>query len=124
MAVLNRNRKFRKALMRLCNMFSVRYAKHLEKTQNRSLKKDDCGLLVQSSSVEGLEENFSNVDGCTQETGLEEKPWYDIDDKSIKTALDEVIWYKRMAKLEAINGVGSSNVMPPTFSFSFIYLTC
>ncbi|KAF3946402.1 hypothetical protein CMV_027325, partial [Castanea mollissima] len=109
MALLNRNRIFRKAVMRLCNFLGVRYAKHLEKTQNRSLKKDACGMLVQSLSVEGLERNFSNVDEHTQETGLEEKPWYDFDDESLKADLDEVMWYKRMGKLEASRRVESAN---------------
>lgn len=108
MALLNSNRKFRKALMRLCNMLTERYAKHLEKAQNSSLNKDDCRLLVRSSLVEGLNRNFSNGEEHIQEMGLEEKPWYDIDDKSIKTALDEVIWYKRMAKLETSKKVGSA----------------
>lgn len=89
-------------------MLSERYAKHLEKAQNRSLNKDDCRLLVRSSLVEGLNRNFSN-DEHIQEMGLEEKPWDDIDDKSIKTALDEVIRYKRMAKLEMSKRVGSAH---------------
>lgn len=124
MALLNRNRIFRKAVMRLCNVLGARYAKHLEKTQNKSLKKDACGMLVQSLSVEGLERNISNVDEHTQETGLEEKPWYDFDDESLKADLDEVMWYKRMGKLEASRRVEFANVMLPKFYFSFIYLTC
>ena len=111
MALLNRNRIFRKAVMRLCNVLGARYAKHLEKTQNRSPKKGACGMLVQSLSVEGLERNFSNVDEHTQETGLEEKPWYDFDDESLKADLDEVMWYKRMGKLEASRRVESANVI-------------
>lgn len=109
MALLNRNRIFRKAVMRLCNVLGARYAKHLEKTQNRLPKKDARGMLVQSLSVEGLERNFSNVDEHTQETGLEEKPWYDFDDESLKADLDEVMWYKRMGKLEASRRVESAN---------------
>lgn len=89
-------------------MLSERYAKHLEKAQNSSLNKDDCRLLVRSSLVEGLNRNFSNSEEHIQQMGLEEMPWDDIDEKSIKIALDEVILYKRMAKLETSKRVGSA----------------
>jgi general transcription factor 3C polypeptide 1 len=135
MALLNGNRKFRKALMRLCNMLSERYAKHLEKAQNSSLNKDDCRLLVRSSLVEGLNRNFSNSEEHIQQMGLEEMPWDDIDEKSIKIALDEVILYKRMAKLETSKRVGSAYEESSNLSknaekyvnattFSFINISC
>ncbi|KAG6733311.1 hypothetical protein I3842_01G220300 [Carya illinoinensis] len=108
MASLNRNKNFRKAIMRLCNMLGERYAKHLEKTQNSSLNKDDRRLLLRSSPMEGLNQIFANGDEHAGEAGCEEKSWDDINDKNIKIALDEVIRYKRMAKLEASKRVGST----------------
>lgn len=89
-------------------MLGERYAKHLEKTQNSSLNKDDRRLLLRSSPMEGLNQIFANGDEHAGEAGCEEKSWDDINDKNIKIALDEVIRYKRMAKLEASKRVGST----------------
>lgn len=89
-------------------MLSERYAKHLRRIQNKSLNKDDCRLLLRSSTVSILNDSFSNSDEPTHETGFEDKSWDDMDDKSIKAALDEVIRCKRMAKLEASKRVGSA----------------
>ncbi|KAF3946642.1 hypothetical protein CMV_027115 [Castanea mollissima] len=76
-------------------------------------------------TLEGLERKFSNVDEHAQETGLEEKPWYDFDGKSLKADLDEVMWYKKMGKLEASKRVESANVMLPKYSFyKVIYPAC
>lgn len=89
-------------------MLGERYAKHLEKSQNSSLNKDDCRLLLRSSPMECLNQIFANGDEHAGEECCEEKPWDDINDKNIKTALDEVVRYKRIAKLEASKRVGST----------------
>nr|KYP44573.1 hypothetical protein KK1_033920 [Cajanus cajan] len=76
MNLLNSNLTFRKAVNRLCNMLSERYAKQLEKSQNLSFNKHDC-------------------------KHLEREAWDDFDNKNIKTALDEILRCKMMAKLDA-----------------------
>ncbi|XP_061338236.1 uncharacterized protein LOC133285090 isoform X2 [Gastrolobium bilobum] len=97
---LNGNLRVRKAVNRLCNMLSERYAKQLEKSQNLSLSKNDRRELVRSQSSKGVQNNF-NPDVEIQTTSLNGEAWDDFDNKSIKTALDEILRCKRMAKLDA-----------------------
>ena len=87
MAKLNTNIKFRKAVMRLCNMLSQRYANHLEKTPNNLLNFDDCRHV--RGSLAGLNQKLS-----------EGERWDDFEDKNIKNALDEVIQCKWMSKVD------------------------
>lgn len=89
-------------------MIGERYAKFLEKTQNRSLTKDDCRLLLRGSSGEDNDRNLPNISNHNQGTGVQEEPWDDFDDNNIKRALEEVLHYKRMAKLDASKRVGST----------------
>ncbi|KAA8541644.1 hypothetical protein F0562_022796 [Nyssa sinensis] len=105
MALLNSNIKFRKSVMRLCNMLSERYAMHLVKSQNKLLSHGDCRVMVQDSSFgKDCDGKFSDgVERPEEELGLE-KRWDYFDNKNIKIALDEVLRYKRMAKLEASKG--------------------
>ncbi|KAJ7963245.1 B-block binding subunit of TFIIIC [Quillaja saponaria] len=105
MAWLNSNIRFRKSVMRLCNMLSEQYAEHLEKIHNMSLDKDNCRLYMQCSYEEGLQRTVTRDVG-TQEISLKE-PWDDFESKKIKLALDEVLRCKRIAKLEASKKVGS-----------------
>ncbi|XP_027358131.1 uncharacterized protein LOC113867201 isoform X2 [Abrus precatorius] len=100
MNLLNSNMRFRKAVNRLCNMLSERYAKQLEKSQNLSLNKDDCKQFVRSQSYGGVHNNFS-PDVETQMTSLNGEAWDDFENKGIKTALGEILRCKMMAKLDA-----------------------
>lgn len=102
MALLNKNVRFREALMRLCNILSARYVKFLEKMENKLLEKDDC------KSGEGIDTNSDDSGKHTRETCSEEEPWDDFDNDSIKVALDEVLRCKWMAKLDASKRVGST----------------
>lgn len=101
MAVLNSNIQFRKAVMRLCNILTERYAKHLNKFQNKSLCDEECRVMVRnSSSAENYNENVS--DGHEQSQDLHsEECWDDFNNEKIVVALDEVLRHKRMAKLVA-----------------------
>ncbi|XP_028763205.1 uncharacterized protein LOC114721542 isoform X2 [Neltuma alba] len=99
MIFLNRNLRFRKAVMRLCNLLAKRYAKHLEETQNMSLKNDDCRQLVRCPSKEVVN-NFSHSIE-TQATSLNGEAWDDFENGSIKIAFDEVLRCKKIAELEA-----------------------
>ncbi|MFS7889982.1 putative tfc3, extended winged-helix domain-containing protein [Helianthus anomalus] len=92
MALLNRNMQFRKALMRLCNMLSVRYAIHLDASKNKSLG-DNCKVIVK---------DHAPIDH-TNDMNTEER-WDDFDNKDIQTVLNEVLKYKQIAKLEAPKG--------------------
>ncbi|XWS12134.1 hypothetical protein CRYUN_Cryun37aG0063800 [Craigia yunnanensis] len=102
MTSLKRSTKFRKALMKLCNMLSDRYVMHLEKNQNRSFNNSDGRLLVRSSSIQ-----FSNGIEHGEDAGFEEERWDDFDDSKIKRALEDVLRFKQIAKLEASKRVGS-----------------
>ncbi|KAK6264270.1 hypothetical protein SCA6_019704 [Theobroma cacao] len=102
MTSLKKSIKFRKALMKLCNMLSERYVIHLEKNQNRAFNNNDCGFLVRSSSVE-----FSSGIEHGEDAGFEEERWDDFDDRKIRRALEDVLRFKQIAKLEASKRVGS-----------------
>nr|XP_043629870.1 uncharacterized protein LOC122601168 [Erigeron canadensis] len=95
MSTLNRNKQFRKAVMKFCNMLSMRYAKHLETSKNNSLG-DGCRVIIQ-------DQNAPQVVNHTKDFCMEER-WDDFDDKDIKMLLDEVLKYKQIAKLEATKG--------------------
>lgn len=87
-------------------MISERYAKFLEKTQNRSPRNDDCRLLLRVSAGEDHNGNVPNNSNHNQVTGVQEEPWDDFDDNNIKKALEEVLHYKRISKLDASKQIG------------------
>jgi general transcription factor 3C polypeptide 1 len=100
MNFLNANLRFRKAVNKLCTMLSERYAKQLEKSQNLSSNKDDCRLFVPSRSSKGVHNSFS-PDVEIQMSSLNGEVWDNFENKSIETALDEILRCKKMAKLDA-----------------------
>ncbi|THG08515.1 hypothetical protein TEA_002148 [Camellia sinensis var. sinensis] len=107
MALLNSDSKFRSSVMRLCNMLSERYAKHLERLQNKSLNHGDYSVIVRDSLFgKDCHKNFSSSVERNEELGFEER-WDDFNDENIKKALDEVIRCKWMAKLDASKRGGS-----------------
>lgn len=89
MSTLNRNNQFRKAVMRLCNMLSVRYAKHLEYSKNKT--------LIDNRKAPDVAVHPSN------ELDVDEQ-WDDFDKNDIKIALDEVLQYKQVFKIAATKG--------------------
>ncbi|KAK1577766.1 hypothetical protein Q3G72_024619 [Acer saccharum] len=97
---LRRNTKFNKALMKLCNMLSERYVKHLEKTQSN----DDCRPLEKASPGKVI---IRAMHAHTEDAGFEENRWDDFDDINIKRVLEGVLQLKRLAKLEASTRVRS-----------------
>ncbi|KAI9162251.1 hypothetical protein LWI28_025385 [Acer negundo] len=99
-SLLNRNTKFRKALMKLCNILGERYVKHLEKTQSN----DDCRPLENASPGKVITRRML---AHTEDAGFEENRWDDFDDINIKRVLEGVLQLKRLAKLEASTRVGS-----------------
>nr|XP_011467426.1 PREDICTED: uncharacterized protein LOC101308114 isoform X2 [Fragaria vesca subsp. vesca] len=109
MASLKSNKKFRSAVMRLCNILSERYARILKKTQNRSLNKDDCSLLLRDSIGEGHDNNLPNISDQNLGTALQNEPWDDFDDNYVKKSLEEVLHHKRLAKFDASTRVGSTS---------------
>ncbi|MED6195389.1 hypothetical protein PIB30_037403, partial [Stylosanthes scabra] len=100
MNLLNSNERLRKAVNRLCNILSERYAEQLEMSQNLSSKKDDCRELVRSQSSKGVDNDF-RPDIELQMPSLNGEAWDDFENKTIKTALDDILRYKMMAKLDA-----------------------
>ncbi|KAK7313964.1 hypothetical protein VNO77_39171 [Canavalia gladiata] len=99
MNLLNGNLRFRKAVNKLCNMLSERYAKQLENSENMSLNKDDCKQFVRSQSCGGIQ-NSSSPDVEIQMTSLNREAWDDFENINIKAALDEILRCKMMAKLD------------------------
>ncbi|KAL2516429.1 B-block binding subunit of TFIIIC [Forsythia ovata] len=93
MALLNSYIPFRKAVMKLCNILAERYTKYLEQVQGKMLDHADSEMMDQDYAFE--EENMcssaSKFGTC----------WDSFDDNSIKLALDDVLQYKRLAKLDA-----------------------
>ncbi|KAL4560086.1 hypothetical protein LXL04_032234 [Taraxacum kok-saghyz] len=81
-STLNRNIQFRKAVMRLCNMLSVRYAKHLEHSKNKTLIDNRKAPVIHHSNELDIDEQ-----------------WDDFEKKDIKLALDEVLHYKQVSKI-------------------------
>lgn len=129
MSSLKRSIQFRKAVMKLCNMLSERYAKHLEKIQNMSMDNIDSGVLRRSSFKEGLKLNSSNSVEHTEDAGFGKERWDDFDDKDIGSALEGVLRLKQMAKLGASENVESiyeecSNVKYLKSVFFFMNLNC
>lgn len=102
-AVLNSNPQCRKAVMRLCNILTERYAKHLTKFQDRLLSDQECRVMLRdSSSAENISDDHEkNQDLCSDDR------WDNFDNEKIVIALDEVLQHKHMAKIVASREVYS-----------------
>lgn len=107
MASLNRKKKFRKALMKLCTILSKRYAKFLDTTCSSSLVNNSCGMLVGSISKTGLDGNSSSGVENAEEACFEGERWDDFSDKTIKKAFEDAFRYKGIAKLKQSRKAGS-----------------
>lgn len=98
--ILMKNDKFRKALMRLCNLLSERYAKHLE-TKQKCLPENNRSHVL----VRYLPKAIGGTDSCSVEHGkdicFDEGKWDDFNEKSISQAFNDVLELKKMAKLVA-----------------------
>ncbi|XP_014520601.1 uncharacterized protein LOC106777531 isoform X1 [Vigna radiata var. radiata] len=105
MNLLNANMRFRKAVNKLCNILSERYAEHLQKSQNMSLNSDECKEFVRSQSCRGISNN-SSPDVEIQMRSLNREAWDDFENKNIKKALEEILHCKMMAKLDASSQKG------------------
>lgn len=101
MSTLNRNNQFRKAVMRLCNMLSVRYAKHLEYSKNKT--------LIDNRKAPEHIHNPNELD-------IDEE-WDDFDKNDIKIALDEVLQYKQVSKFAATKGAQFISTRPRSDEF-------
>lgn len=93
MALLNSYIPFRKAVMKLCNILAERYATYLEQVQGKMLNHADSEMMDQDYAFEE-----ENVCSSSSKFGT---CWDNFDDNIIKQALDDVLLYKRLAKLEA-----------------------
>ncbi|VVA91652.1 unnamed protein product [Arabis nemorensis] len=98
--ILMKNDKFQKALMRLCNLLSERYAKHLETKQKDLPGSNSSHVLVRylSQSIGGTDS------GCVEhgkEISFDEEKWVDFNEKSISQAFNDVLELKKIAKLVA-----------------------
>ncbi|CAI0447514.1 unnamed protein product [Linum tenue] len=96
MATLKRNKSLRKALMKLCNILSERYVKHLEKNQGAFANGHLTRVLHRHSTVGGFDggqpAGVSNMDAA----GSNEEQWDDFSEQNIKEAFDDVILYKQL----------------------------
>lgn len=88
-------------------MLADRYAKYLEKFQNSSSNCVDGRLLVREPMMGGEhKQNLSDCFGRNQQLESDEC-WDNFDDCNIKMALDDVLRYKRITKLNSSKGVVS-----------------
>ncbi|CAI9753733.1 unnamed protein product [Fraxinus pennsylvanica] len=99
MAILNSYIPFRKAVMKLCNILAERYARYLEQVQGKIMNHADSDVMDQDYAFEEENMCFSapKFGPC----------WDNFDDNSIKLALEDVLQYKRLAKLEASKHISS-----------------
>ncbi|XP_038903737.1 uncharacterized protein LOC120090216 isoform X2 [Benincasa hispida] len=102
-AWLNGSVRFRKLVMRLCNILGKRYVKYLEKSKNASVHQDDPKLILTSLKGKGL-----NICGSKHHSEDAQEQWDDFDDKDVKMALDEVLHFKKMTMLGDFRRVGSA----------------
>ncbi|KAL6557503.1 hypothetical protein OROMI_017853 [Orobanche minor] len=93
MAVLNGYLPFRKAVMKLCNMLGERYLKYLEKCQDKVFDQGDCINMFSDPTLG--ENNLKSSASISEE-------WANFDEDIISVTLDDVLRYKRMTKLEAV----------------------
>lgn len=98
--ILMKNDKFRKAVMRLCNLLSERYAKHLETKQKDLPESNSSHVLVRYSShaIGGAD---SDCVDHGKDISFDEEKWDDFNEKSISQAFNDVLELKKMAKLVA-----------------------
>lgn len=100
MAILNSSIQFRKAVLKLCNILTERYAKHLNKLQNKSILDGECRVMVRNNASAGYNSG-KDSDGLQQRQGINpEDQWDDFNNKDVKTAFDEALLHKRAAKLD------------------------
>ncbi|KAL9157086.1 hypothetical protein ABFS82_09G122300 [Erythranthe guttata] len=100
MASLKRYIPFRKALMKLCNMLAERYRQYLEKFQSKTLNPGDPRKMVRDTA--------SEKDSFCSSAPMSEN-WANFDDSVIKVALDNVLRYKKMAKLDTVQDTSSDH---------------
>lgn len=97
MAMLNSNLNIRRAVMRLCNLLAERYARYLDAIQRKQEK-------------ESLTQNLSVTPENKFETNFQQLSWDDFEDPDMRIAVDEVLRYKRIAKMEYAKRIGSRHV--------------
>ncbi|XP_042430640.1 uncharacterized protein LOC122017169 [Zingiber officinale] len=87
MALLNSNSNVRRAVMRLCNLLGERYVRYLEKARMEK---------------EPLSQNFSRNHDSGSQQSLPQYFWDNSEDPDVRTAVDEVLQYKRLAKFQNV----------------------
>ncbi|XP_031385075.1 uncharacterized protein LOC116198940 isoform X1 [Punica granatum] len=102
-ACLKKNKVFRRALMRLINVVSKRYVRHLQKLHNKI--GDGIRLLVRSS-LTGDGDRSIPVEAQLIE---DEEQWDDFSCPSVKRVLEEVLRCKRITNLEASKEIQSDS---------------
>ncbi|XP_071686100.1 uncharacterized protein [Rutidosis leptorrhynchoides] len=94
MSNLNRNKQFRNTVMKICNLLSVRYAKHLQHSQNNSLD-DNSRMIIEDHNASALVD-YTNVNT--------EERWDDFENEDIKMLLDEALKCKQTGLANATKG--------------------
>ncbi|XP_071729447.1 uncharacterized protein [Rutidosis leptorrhynchoides] len=95
MSNLNKNKQFKEIVMRICNLLSVRYSKHLQHSQKKSPAGENFRLVI--------EQNAHAVIDHTNDFDIE-KRWDDFENKDIKMLLDDALKYTQLAKSEVTKG--------------------
>ncbi|XP_019100866.1 PREDICTED: uncharacterized protein LOC104789391 [Camelina sativa] len=97
---LMKNDKVRKAVMRLCNLLTERYAKHLETKEKCLPESNSSQVRVRHLS----QENGGTESGCVEnrkDICSDEERWDNFNEKSISQAFNDILELKKMAKLVA-----------------------
>uniref|UniRef100_A0A0E0CNS9 B-block binding subunit of TFIIIC domain-containing protein n=1 Tax=Oryza meridionalis TaxID=40149 RepID=A0A0E0CNS9_9ORYZ len=95
-AYLRKKTNIRPAVSRVCDLLGIRYARYLEKEKRWKLR----GLPSEISN--------SSHDKCV-DPDSEQFFWDNFEDPEIKSALDEVLEFIRVEKMEQTKRVGSKN---------------
>ncbi|BAF09421.1 uncharacterized protein [Oryza sativa Japonica Group] len=95
-AYLRKKTNIRPAVSRVCDLLGIRYARYLEKEKRWKLR----GLPSEISN--------SSHDNCV-DPDSEQFFWDNFEDPEIKSALDEVLEFIRVEKMEQTKRVGSKN---------------
>ncbi|EEC79723.1 hypothetical protein OsI_21043 [Oryza sativa Indica Group] len=86
----------RLAVSQICNLLGIRYAKHLERERISKAK----GLLSQVSD--------SNKENCV-DSDSEQLNWDNFEDQEIRGALDEVLEFIQLEKMDRTKQISSKN---------------
>ncbi|KAG0482922.1 hypothetical protein HPP92_011006 [Vanilla planifolia] len=111
MAYLNRKSNIRKAVLRLCSLLGERYNNYLgssdSKIKLKSVDHNENNHGSEGFMSHGTAQNDSASSEGTCKLNFQQYSWDDFEDPDVKMALDDVLKYRKLAKLEDAKRVGA-----------------